>query len=210
MLGNESLLKSLLNSFSTLYMNYIGWEVLDASWYTHCSTSSKNIITTFVRVCTESDQVHIRCCCAPHLTLCCIFAQNTETSLFFDIEEQVMKLEGAEPTDAATSTDPTDTDTHADPTDTDTHTEPTDTAASTEPADSVPTSSGGANRLTQSGTPWRPNMITNKAKKVSHTMLYPCWEPACTACLYVNWVYNGMLYYYNTCNWHQHSKLELY
>ena len=98
-----------------------------------------------------------------------------------------MKLEGAEPTDAATSTDPTDTDTH--PTDTDTHTEPTDTAASTEPTDTVPTSR----------TPWRPNMI-NKAKKVSHTLLYPCWEPACTACVYVNWVYNSKLYYYNTCN----------
>ena len=93
-----------------------------------------------------------------------------------------MKLEGADPSDAATSTDPTDTDTHptdtdTHPTDTDTHTEPTDTAASTEPTDTVPTSR----------TPWRPNMI-NKAKKVSHTLLYPCWEPACTACVYVTWV----------------------
>ena len=69
--------------------------------------------------------------------------QNAETSLFLDIEEQVMKVE--EPTDTATSTEPTDTDSAG---------------------------AGVTDRATQNKSPRCPNVITNKAKKVSYKHCY--------------------------------------
>jgi len=74
--------------------------------------------------------------------------QNVETSLFLDIEEQVMKVE--EPTDTATCTEPTDTDS---------------------------ASAGVTDRASQNKSPRCPNVITNKAKKVSHNHCYT--EPHC-------------------------------